>query len=69
MNLDMYRLDEHIIPQELLDINTVISEVQEVASSISAVNDSIIVCNDEMVDKINFSIITLPKAKDIFKEL
>ena len=57
------------ITKEIDKVNKIMDEVKEYNATIDQVNETLILVNNEVIDKKNFSIMTLPSTKDVFRNL
>ncbi len=50
-------------------INKLMDSIQNIEETIQIVNDTLILCEGELIDKSTFSIMSLPSTKDILDDL
>jgi hypothetical protein len=57
------------ISKEIDKVNKIIKSIEETNKTIDYVSDTLILCDKEIIDKKNFSIMSLPSDKEFFRNI
>ena len=69
MKKDKNVFNKNTTNKKIDKINKLINDIDETNKTIDHINKTLILCNGEVVDKKNFSIMSLPTTKEIMKDL
>ena len=69
MKIDKKVFKKSQISKEIDKVNKIMDSIEKTNKTIDHINDTLILCNGEIIDKKNFSIMSLPSTKEILRDL
>ena len=69
MKINKKVLEKGKISKEIDEVNKIMDDIKESNKTIDYVTATLSLSNGEIIDKKNFSIMSLPSTKDIFRDI
>jgi len=68
------KIDEKVfkknkIVKKIDNINKLVDSIEKTNETIKEINNTLIICNGEIVDRKNFSIMSLPSTREVLRDL